>query len=436
MDIVLRNSHIDVENKTNVGQIHYGWWIVLAGTIVLSAQGVMFYGFGILFPSILEEFNWSRALTSSILSVQIATSSMFMLLMGYLVERFSPRFLINIGVLFLSVGLVFSSFTREIWHLYLFFGIIVGAGTSATYLPPIAVVTRWFEKRRGLALGLTVAGIGVGGLVGSPFLNWLIQSFGWRTALIILGLSTGAVVFVAAIGFVGHPGDKRLEPYGAESSPEDDDPGSTRPTTDQTFPGENSRDGDWTVLQALKTRAFIILFVMLFFVEVSLLGVMAHLFTYATENGLPTNLVSWAYGTIAVASIIGKIGGGALSDHIGRKNAFLLSFTLMGTAFVFLLPIPNATLLFLFAVILGLSYGAWTPLFPAIVSDFYGPASMGKIYSILAINFFLGGASGPVLAGRIFDRTGSYLTAFIIFAVICYLSAVSLLFLRNPNKTT
>ena len=186
-----------MENAGKRVPIFYGWWVLIAATTVLSAQGVMFYGFGILFPSILKEFNWSRALTSSIFSVQISTNSLFILLMGYLIDRYSPRLLIGLGALFLGVGLIFSGFTREIWHLYLFFGIIVGVGTSSMYVPPITVVTRWFEKKRGLALGIAVTGIGIGGFLGSPFLNWLIQSFGWRMALPILGILTGiAVLFL------------------------------------------------------------------------------------------------------------------------------------------------------------------------------------------------------------------------------------------------
>ena len=437
-------------NEEKAGSFFYGWWIVLAATTVLSAQGVMFYGFGILFPSILEEFNWSRALTSSILSVQISTSSMISILLGYLIDRYSPRLIISLGVLFFSVGLIFSSMTREIWHLYLFLGLIVGLGNSTTYLPPITVVTRWFEKRRGLAIGISVAGIGFGGFLGSPFLNWLIQSFGWRIALIILGILSGIVVFVAASLFVGHPKNIGLRPYGAGASASGGNrrpPAGDRrsPVGDRESPpllkdhpptSEKSLDLDWPVLEALKTRSFFILFLMLFLAEVSLIGIMTHLFTYAAENGVPKPIVSWAYGVIGIASLIGKVGVGALSDRIGRKTAFLLSFVLKGTAFIIILPAPNIFRLYLFAAILGLAYGGWTPLFPAIVGDYFGLGSMGKIFSILTINFFVGGACGPILAGRVFDRTGSYFAAFIIFSGICYFAAFLSLFLRYPDKAT
>ena len=134
----------------------YGWWIVVAATTVLLSQGATFYGFGILFPSILQEFNWSRALTSSIFSVNVSTNSLFILLMGYLIDKYSPRLIIGLGALLIGVGLIFSRFTHEIWHLYLFFGVIVGIGSSCTYVPTVTVVTRWFAKKRGLALGIAV----------------------------------------------------------------------------------------------------------------------------------------------------------------------------------------------------------------------------------------------------------------------------------------
>lgn len=423
-----------MENAQERVPIFYGWWVVIAATTVLSAQGVMFYGFGILFPSILEEFNWSRALTSSIFSVQISTNSVFILLMGYLIDRYSPRLLIGLGALFLGVGLIFSTFTREIWHLYLFFGIIVGMGTSSMYVPPVTVVTRWFEKKRGLALGIAVTGIGIGGFLGSPSLNWLIQSFGWRMALPILGILSGILVFLAAMALIGHPEEKGLQPYGAEASQGVHGRESSLILKNQTLTSEKSANLDWTVWQVLKTRAFFILFVMFFFAEVSLVGVMAHLFTYATENGVPKHVVSWAYGVIGVTSVVGKVGIGALSDRIGRKAAFLLSFALKGTAFIFLLPAPNIFFLYLFAAILGFSYGGWTPLFPAILSDFFGLGVMGKIFSILTINFLLGGTCGPILAGWTFDRIGSYPIAFMIFSAICYLAAIFSLLLKAPKQ--
>jgi len=414
--------------------IFYGWWILIAATIVICAQGVMFYGFGILFNAILGEFNWSRALTSSIFSVQISINSLFIILMGYLIDRYSPRLLIGIGTIFLSAGHILSSLTQEIWHLYLFFGIIVGIGTSTMYMPPLTVVTRWFEKKRGLALGIAVTGIGIGGFLGAPFINWLIQSFGWRTALPILGIATGSLVFIAAMVLIGYPEEKGLKPYGVETPQGALQLKSSPNPQNQTFQWERSTELDWKVWSAIKTRVFFILFLMLFFAEIALVGVMAHLFTYATENGLPKHVVSWSYGVIGITSLVGKIGIGALSDRIGRKAAFLLSFVLNGTAFIFLLPAPNILFLYIFAATLGLSYGGWTPLFPAIVGDYFGLGSMGKIFSILTITYCLGGIFGPIMAGWIFDRMGSYFWAFLIFSIVCYLATILSLFLKAPEK--
>jgi len=406
----------------------------VAATIVLCSQGVMFYGFGILFPSILHEFGWSRALTSSIFSVHISANSLFILLMGYLIDRYSPRFLIGFGALFIGAGLILSSFTREIWHLYLFFGVIVGVGASSTYVPPLTVVTRWFEKKRGLALGITVTGIGIGGFLGSPFLNWLIQAFGWRGALPVLGILTGMIVFVAAMILIGHPREKGLNPYGASASQGVRDRDSSPPLQSRASSLAENAASDWKLWDAVKTPAFFILFVMFFFAEVSLVGVMGHLFTHASESGVPKHVVSWAYSVIGIASLMGKVGIGGLSDRIGRKAAFFLSFALKGTAFVLLLPAPNIYFLYMFSVLLGLSYGGWTPLFPAVLGDYFGLGAMGKIFSILTINFLLGGTCGPILAGWIFDQRGSYFIAFAIFSGICYVAAALSLLLKAPQR--
>jgi MFS family permease len=149
------------------------------------------------------------------------------------------------------------------------------------------------------------------------------------------------------------------------------------------------------VVRAVKTRAFLTLFAMLFLAEMALIGVMTHLFTHASEGGVPQPVVSWAYGVIGVSSLAGKVGGGALSDRIGRKAAFLLSFGVEGTTLLLLLLPPNTILLYVFAVLLGLSYGGWTPLF---------------------------------------DRTGTYFAAFLFFSGICFLAGFFALLLRPPAQ--
>lgn len=412
----------------------YGWWVVVAATLVLCSQGVIFYGFGVLFPSILQEFGWSRALTSSVFSVHIGANSIFILLMGYLTDKYSPRLIIGMGAVFLGLGLIFSSQTKAIWHLYLFFGLIVGAGTSTMYVTPLTVVMRWFDSKKGLALGITVTGIGIGGFVGSPVLNALVQAYGWRTAIVVLGAVIGGLVFVAARVLVGDPKEKGMAPYREEGSPEGAAQGlpQARPRRAETSPGRAG--SEWTVREAVRTRAFRILFVMFFFAEVALVGIMGHLFTHATEQGLPRHVVSWAYAAIGVASLAGKVGAGMLSDRIGRRIVFFLAFALKGTAFLFLIPPANAYYLFLFAVMLGLSYGGWTPLFPAVLSDFFGLSSMGRIFSVLTLNFLFGGVLGPILAGWVFDTLGTYMAAFVIFSGICYAAAILSCMLKAPSR--
>ena len=170
-----------------------------------------------------------------------------------------------------------------------------------------------------------------------------------------------------------------------------------------------------------------------FFAVSTIMGILAHLFIYATENGMPKFTVSWAYSVIGITSLVGKVGMGALSDRIGRKAAFFLSFVMAGTALTLLLHSPNMFTIYIFATIMGFSYGGWTPVFPATLGDFFGPESMGKIFSILMTNVLLGGIFGPVMAGWVFDRMDSYLIAFMIFSGICYLAAILSLSLKTPK---
>jgi MFS family permease len=331
----------------------------------------------------LEEFQWSRALTSSIQSVQFTTTGVFMFLAGYLVDRYSARVVIGFGAVLISGGLILSSLTGEIWHIYLFLGFVVGMGMSAMYLPAVTVVTRWFTKKRGLVLGIAVSGFGIGGFLGSPFLNWLVQSFGWRMALLVLGVCLGCVLFIAVLILRGHPEEKNLKSYGAdEASEEGDYSESSQIRNNHNPPLGRCNNSDWTVWQAMRTQAFLILSFMYFLATIPVLGVIGHLFSYATEQGVSGPLVSWAYSVIGITSLFGKIAVGAFSDRIGRKAAFLLCFSLQGSAFIVLLAGCNILSLYLFAAIFGVSYGGWSPLFPAALVDFFGPQSMGKIFPL------------------------------------------------------
>lgn len=415
--------------------IFYGWWVVLAAAVANGGQGIMFYGFGIIFPAILDQFGWSRALTSSVYSFQLAVNSFLMLVMGYLADRFSPRLLVGAGAVLMFIGYALSGLATNIWHLYLLFGVIVGAGASAMYIPPIIVVTRWFEDRKGLALGIAVSGIGIGGSLGSPFLNWLIQSYGWKTALPILGVVLAGFLSLASLILRGDPREMALLPYKREL-------GSR--ATETSVMGkvglnehwDSSKDviTEWTTLEAIRTRSFAILYLMLFLANGVLVGLMAHLFTYATENAVSSGIVSLSYSIIGVASIAAKVGSGALSDRIGRKPLFFLSFLFQGLAFLLLLPVPSGFMLCLFAGTFGIAYGGWPALFPAALSDFFGVKAMGKIYAVLTTNFFTCAICYPIFAGWIFDISGTYLYTFGVFSGLCFFGAAVSLLLGPPQR--
>jgi len=400
-----------------------------------SGQGVMFYSFGVIFPAILGEFGWSRALTSSVYSFQLAVNSLLGLVMGYLVDRFSPRILVGTGAALMLIGYTLSGLSTNIWHLYLFFGVILGAGASATYIPPITAVTRWFDDKKGFALGIAVSGIGIGGSLSSPFLNWLIQSYGWKIALPILGSFLACFLSAAALILRGHPREMGLLPYRREHCSKNSETNLVRNASlDRDVELSQDVMTGWTTLEAIKTRSFGILYLMLFLANGVLVGLMAHLFTYAIENGVPGGVVSLSYSIIGVASIVTKIGCGALSDRIGRKPVFCLSFLLQGLAFLLLIPIPSSFVLCIFASIFGIAYGAWPALFPAVLSDFFGVKAMGKIYAVLTTNFFTCAICYPIFAGWIYDASGSYLYTFGTFSGLCFFGAVVSLFLRVPER--
>jgi MFS family permease len=252
-------------------------------------------------------------------------------------------------------------------------------------------------------------------------------------ALPILGVIHGCFLLAAAYFFRGYPEDKELVPYGSALRSKfllKDSTDVVSPSNGQHI--ENASP-DWTVWQAIKTPTFCILYIMLFIAELCLVGVMAHLFTYAIENSISRKLVSLSYSCIGITSLIAKIGAGMLSDRIGIKPIFFLSFFLQSVSFTIIFQSPNVISLFIFSIVFGLAYGSWTPLFPAAISDFFGLKSMGKIFSILTTNFFTGAICGSIFVGFIYDKTNEYIYAYIVFAVLCLLGALISLYLKIPT---
>ncbi len=392
--------------------IFYGWVIVAAGGTILLVEWGCQYSYGVFLTELCGDLGWTRALVSGAYSLYFLWHGIFYFVAGSLTDRYGPRLMLMISILILGSGYALMSTIDAPWHLYVVYGIVVGTGMSFGYLPVTSTVSRWFMERRGTALGLTVAGVGMGTLILAPFAQFLIYEFDWRTSYLILA---GLVVIIAlpvSRLMSRDPSEKGLLPYGMKElepeSKQNDKPASSAV--------------DLSLKRAIQTRQFWLLSAMYACLVLAVQMVMVHLKAYAIDFNVAEMAAATAVGLVGGASIGGRIVMGSLSDRIGRKASFSIAYFLMAIIMLWLLKARQPWEFYLFSTVFGFGYGACVPLFPAVIADLFGTRFHGSIFGALSVAAGLGGMVGPLLAGYVFDITGSYNIAFIIGAAVLFLA--------------
>jgi len=406
-------------NKSQTG-IFYGWVIVAVGFVVLMVLWGFQYSYGIFFESLCKEFNWTRTMVSGAYSVFMVFHCALYPVAGIANDKYGPRMSLLLCALLMSTGFALMSRINAPWQLYMAYGVVLGGGISFAFLPVTSAVTHWFVKRRGMALGITTAGIGMGTLALAPFAQFLIFKFDWRVSyLIIAGLVLIIVLPISRLVRL-NPSEKGLLPYGAEET-------IARKTNDSL-----ASMADFTAKEALKERAFWILFLVDAFHIMAVQTIMLHLKTCATDVGISPMVAATILGAVGGASVLGRIAMGSASDRIGRREAYLINLFLMAIMMLWVIKAKQPWQFFLFSTIFGFGYGGCVPLGPAIIGDWFGTKYHGSILGVLTLSGAIGGI-GPVMAGHIYDVTGNYNLAFIIEAIGLFIAAGCCLLLKAPS---
>ncbi len=345
------------------------------------------------------------------------------LVAGSLTDRYGPRLVLMISVLMLGSGYALMSTIHAPWQLYLSYGILLGTGMSFAYLPVISTVSRWFVRRRGTALGLTVAGVGIGTLLLAPFAQFLISEFGWRASYLILAALVVVIALPVSRLMRLDPSEKGLLPYGmqemeTQSNENDDSPSSL---------------ADFSLKRAIQTTQFWLLAVMYASLVLAVQMVMVHLKAYAVEFNVPEMAAATAVGLVGGASIGGRIVMGILSDRIGKKASFSTAYVLMAAMMFWLLRARQPWEFYVFSTVFGFGYGACVPLFPAAIGDWFGTKFHGSIFGVLSAAAALGGTAGPLLAGYAYDTTGGYSSAIVIGGAVLFAALACSALIKIPD---
>jgi len=381
----------------------YRYLVVLFAFIIGVVMYGVYYSFGVFFKPIVNEFGWTRATVSGAFSLSLIMMGLLSIAMGGLTDKFGPRMVLTLCAFLLGIGYVFMSQIRSVWQLFLFYGVIVGAGMGGSFVPLMSTVARWFVERRSAMTGIVVAGIGVGALVGPQVANRLISDYGWRVSYIILGIIVLAVVALCAQILKREPAQFRQLPYcGNEGQ--------------QT--GLNSGPKSISLKEASITGQFWSLCVLFFCFGFCVFGIMVHIVPHTTELGISAANAGKILATIGGLSIIGKIVLGRAADITGSRKTLIICFAFMLMALLWVIEVKELWMLYAFAAIFGFGYGGGAAAESPLVAEFFGLCSHGLILGVLSFILTIGGAIGVLLIGYIFDVTDSYKLAFLLCAAV------------------
>jgi MFS family permease len=339
-------------------------------------------------------------MTSGAFALSLVLFGVFGVVAGKLNDRFGPRVLLTVCGLFLGSGFALVSQIDALWQLYLIYGIVIAIGVSGSFVPLASTIARWFVKRRGIMTGVAVSGVGVGTLVMPPVVNWLIASYGWRSAYIVVGVVTLVVVTLAAQFLKYDPKQVGQSPYGGSQ----------------------------------QTRQLWMLIAAWFCFGLSQGTVLVHIVSHTIELGLTAASGALVLSVVGGTSAVGRIAIGAVSDRIGNRTTLLMSFSLLSGSLFWLLLADTPWMFYLFAVLFGFSYSGISILASPVAAEHFGLGSHGVLLGCIMFGVETGKAVGPVMAGHIFDVSGSYSLAFIIYTATSVTGLLLIMLLKSTKR--
>jgi len=380
--------------------------------------GCGFYAFSLFVKPLQDTFAWERGAVMAAFTITFLVSGLISPFVGTALHKWGDRKVVIISVIIFGAGLLALSTINNLFHYYLYSGIMGLGLTGIGPMPASNVITHHFHEKRGMAIGIMSAGVGLGGLVFSPLISSvLLPAFGWRLVYIILAVFAWLVLIpVIALAL----------------TPEKTSAGST--DADDSVLHTVSKHTGLTLKQALGSRVFWLIIFVVFFSQLSQVGAIQNQVPYMNDLGFPAELASLCLGLIGLCSAIGKYLFGWLCDHIKANHASLIGIVLQAAGIIILLNISStspAALAVSYALVLGLGTGAWLPTLSMMVSENLGIKEYPKILGAALLSYAVGTACGPLFTSLVFQQTGDYKIAFICLLALYVLSAPAALLIKK-----
>lgn len=398
-------------------RIFYGWWIVVAAFLNLFfAVGIIFYGFPVFYPALVESLGFTRAqVTQGFFLGFLLVGLPFGFVAGAVIDRIGARWVILAGIGFVGVSLLLMGAMTKLWHYELLCSMEVIGYVLAGPIANQVLVARWFRARRGRAMGYAYLGLGLGGVFAPLLINSLMRSYGWRHAFEIVGLLILVALFPVGIWITrSTPAELGLLPDGLDRH---------GPPEEKNNAIVSSASG---VGAAIRTGNFWLILAGSALVMGAIGSVIQHFILFLKDQGYSATIASRFSTVLLASSLGGRVVVGYLADRFRKKDTMAVFYALL-SASVFLLTMAQEPLaVWIFAVVFGFSMGADYMLIPLVTAECFGTASLGKLLALIIMGYSLGQWGGPWIAGRIFDTRHSYDLAWKIMAAAGLLGAAAI----------
>jgi len=406
---------------------YYGWVIFAITFLIYMFMFGLRYSIGVFFTPIQREFGWSTATTASAVTVFFWVYALSAPLVGNLAERIGVRKTVLLGGLLMGGGGALVSLMRELWHLYLFWGVIAAMGASALYVIPTMVLSRFFVRKRGRAVGWSSVGVSIGQATLVPIVAILIEEYGWRWAIRSLGL-----VVVVVTSFVGYAFlRKDPESMGLRADGEEGYSSAVMSREERMV----HTSVDWRPRDAMKTGSFRLIILSYFFAVGGIISILTFVVPHMILVGIDPVQASVAFGVIGAMSAVGSFLFGIVSDRLGRRATIVATTSGIALSLFTASILPaNLVMLYAWAILYGLTYGGCPEQYAAIITDYFGRRYSTSLFGFLTLGGGLGGGLFPLIGGWLVDLTGTYYVTLLFLATGMCLATLTIFIAKMPEN--
>jgi MFS family permease len=418
-------------------KIFFGWWINIVTSFLSSLIGGLTGAASLLFKPIAADLGLDRTGASVASGIGTLVNGGVFALAGWLTDKFGPKWVVLAGTCIASIGMLLLYFVESAWQYYIVWGFVIIVGLALSVSVSIdTMLTNWFVRKRGLAFSVRFGIIGVTSAMTLPLISWMIQSQGWRQTSLIWGFVVIACIPLMLV-FVK---PRRPEYYGLMPDGAELKKGVQHSEQDIITKGQeyaaNIQETEYTFKQAIRTSAYWVINVSWVLVAIVSGGFGLHIVPYLTDRGISPIAAGGMLAMMTFFSIPSRILGGVIADRVKKEHIrFLMvgSLTLTSVGIAAIIISPTITGIYLLLVLFGLGLGAYTPLDILLRGRYFGRKAYGKIQGLSTVFSAPFAFASPIFAGWIYDTTGNYDIAFILFAVLAAAGAITMCFAKVPK---